>query len=137
DRRLTVHPIAFCRPWCSLVCRAYCLFPWRSSFEVPSYQNAIEGVTREVISPFLCPPAALHIGMGSYWPYATTVFDYVRRAMPYTQSQSLTNDEVYAVLPSILAMACSSTLAIPRPMKTMPSAPCAPGGGNLVAAGPG
>ncbi len=35
--------------------------------------------------------------IGSYWPYATTVFDYVRRAMPYTQSQSLTNDEVYAV----------------------------------------
>src|SRR5262245_53895064 len=25
--------------------------------------------------------------IGSYWPYATTVFDYVRRAMPYTQSQ--------------------------------------------------
>src|SRR6266705_5111691 len=25
--------------------------------------------------------------IGSYWPYATTVFDYVRRAMPYTQHQ--------------------------------------------------
>jgi mono/diheme cytochrome c family protein len=35
--------------------------------------------------------------IGSYWPYATTVFDYVRRAMPYTQPQSLTDDEVYAV----------------------------------------
>ena len=35
--------------------------------------------------------------IGSYWPYATTVFDYVRRAMPYTESQSLSNDEVYAV----------------------------------------
>jgi len=35
--------------------------------------------------------------IGSYWPYATTVFDYVRRAMPYLQPQSLTNDEVYAL----------------------------------------
>src|SRR5919201_5151345 len=35
--------------------------------------------------------------IGSYWPYATTVFDYVRRAMPYTESKPLTNEEVYAV----------------------------------------
>jgi cytochrome c len=40
--------------------------------------------------------------IGSYWPYATTVFDYVRRAMPYMQSQSLTNDEVYAVTAYLL-----------------------------------
>ena len=40
--------------------------------------------------------------IGSYWPYATTVFDYVRRAMPYTQPQSLTDDEVYAVTAYLL-----------------------------------
>jgi S-disulfanyl-L-cysteine oxidoreductase SoxD len=40
--------------------------------------------------------------VGSYWPYATTVFDYVRRAMPYNESKSLTNDEVYAVAAYIL-----------------------------------
>jgi cytochrome c len=40
--------------------------------------------------------------IGSYWPYATTVFDYIRRAMPYTQSKSLTNDEVYAVTAYLL-----------------------------------
>ena len=40
--------------------------------------------------------------IGSYWPYATTVFDYVRRAMPYQQPQSLTNDEVYAVTAYLL-----------------------------------
>src|SRR5262245_23564389 len=40
--------------------------------------------------------------IGSYWPYAITVFDYVRRAMPYTQPQSLTNDEVYAVTAYLL-----------------------------------
>jgi len=40
--------------------------------------------------------------VGSYWPYATTVFDYVRRAMPFTNPQSLTNDEVYAVTAYLL-----------------------------------
>ena len=35
--------------------------------------------------------------VGSYWPYSTTVFDYVRRSMPWNAPQSLTNDEVYAV----------------------------------------
>ena len=42
--------------------------------------------------------------IGSYWPYATTVFDYVRRAMPYTQPQSLTDDEVYAVTAYLLQL---------------------------------
>ena len=40
--------------------------------------------------------------IGSYWPYATTVFDYVRRSMPYTQPQSLSDDEVYAVTAYLL-----------------------------------
>ena len=40
--------------------------------------------------------------IGSYWPYATTIFDYVRRAMPYIQPQTLTNDEVYAVTAYLL-----------------------------------
>lgn len=39
----------------------------------------------------------------SYWPYASTVFDYVRRAMPFDSPGSLTNDEVYAVVTYILA----------------------------------
>jgi mono/diheme cytochrome c family protein len=40
--------------------------------------------------------------VGSYWPYATTLFDYVRRAMPFQETKSLTNDEVYAVSAYIL-----------------------------------
>ncbi len=40
--------------------------------------------------------------VGSYWPYATTIFDYVRRSMPYQQPQSLTNDEVYALTAYLL-----------------------------------
>jgi cytochrome c len=40
--------------------------------------------------------------VGSYWPYATTVFDYVRRAMPYQAPGSLAADEVYAVTAYLL-----------------------------------
>jgi cytochrome c len=40
--------------------------------------------------------------VGSYWPYATTLFDYVRRAMPITNPLSLTDDEVYAVTAYVL-----------------------------------
>lgn len=40
--------------------------------------------------------------VGSYWPHATTVFDYVRRAMPLTQPQSLSADETYAVTAYLL-----------------------------------
>ena len=35
--------------------------------------------------------------IGSYWPYATTLYDYIHRAMPFDAPQSLTPDEVYAV----------------------------------------
>jgi len=41
--------------------------------------------------------------IGNYWPYATTVFDYVRRAMPLNAPGSLTNDEVYAVTAFLLS----------------------------------
>lgn len=41
--------------------------------------------------------------VGSYWPYATTLFDYTRRAMPLDAPQSLSADEVYAVSAFILA----------------------------------
>jgi S-disulfanyl-L-cysteine oxidoreductase SoxD len=40
--------------------------------------------------------------VGSYWPYATTIFDYVRRAMPFTSPESLTNDQVYALVAYLL-----------------------------------
>ncbi len=41
----------------------------------------------------------------SYWPYATTLFDYVKRAMPLMEPASLSNDEVYAVSAYILSKA--------------------------------
>jgi cytochrome c len=40
--------------------------------------------------------------VGSYWPYATTLWDYVHRAMPYPQPGSLTTTEVYGVTAYVL-----------------------------------
>jgi cytochrome c len=52
------------------------------------------------------PRASLDGGktIPNYWPYSTTVFDFIRRAMPFMQPGSLTNDEVYAVTAYILAL---------------------------------
>ena len=41
----------------------------------------------------------------SYWPYATTLFDYIKRAMPLTAPESLSDDQVYALCAYILARA--------------------------------
>jgi cytochrome c len=40
--------------------------------------------------------------VGARWPYATTLFDYVRRAMPYHAPKSLSDDEVYAITGQVL-----------------------------------
>lgn len=42
--------------------------------------------------------------IGSYWPYASTLMDYIRRAMPYGNAQSLTNDELYAITAYVLSL---------------------------------
>ena len=42
--------------------------------------------------------------VGSYWPYAPTLFDYIRRAMPQNAPQSLSNDDVYAVSAYVLSL---------------------------------
>jgi mono/diheme cytochrome c family protein len=42
--------------------------------------------------------------VASYWPSSTTLFDYIRRAMPLTAPQSLTNDEVYSLTAYILSV---------------------------------
>ncbi len=40
--------------------------------------------------------------VGSYWPYATTLYDYIHRAMPYNAPQSLTPDEIYSLVAWLL-----------------------------------
>ena len=41
--------------------------------------------------------------IANFWPYATTLFDYIRRAMPWTSPRSLTDEQVYALTAYILA----------------------------------
>jgi S-disulfanyl-L-cysteine oxidoreductase SoxD len=42
--------------------------------------------------------------VASFWPYATTLFDYIRRAMPISQPRSLSSHEVYALVAYILSV---------------------------------
>lgn len=51
---------------------------------------------------FASNPAAVKT-VGNYWPHATTLYDYIRRAMPQTAPGSLTADETYSVIAWILA----------------------------------
>jgi mono/diheme cytochrome c family protein len=67
--------------------------------------------------------------VGSYWPYAPTLFDYIRRAMPQNAPQSLSNDDVYAVsayvlnlnglLPADATLDAKSLSAIKMPNRSM------------------
>jgi mono/diheme cytochrome c family protein len=42
--------------------------------------------------------------IANFWPYATTIFDFTRRAMPWPKPRTLTDDEVYALTAYILAL---------------------------------
>jgi len=65
--------------------------------------------------------------IGNYWPYATTVFDYIRRAMPYEAPGSLSADEVYSltayllflneIVPQEAAMDASTLPAVRMPAR--------------------
>ena len=58
--------------------------------------------------------------IANYWPYATTLFDYIRRAMPWTQPRSLTDEQVYALTAYILAQ---NTLIDPSAVMNAESLP--------------
>lgn len=51
--------------------------------------------------PFGSDPSKIKT-IGNYWPYATTLFDYIRRAMPYSSPGILSNDQVYNVTAYLL-----------------------------------
>lgn len=60
------------------------------------------------LAPKLVDPTPFQTGVtsptiGNYWPYATTVWDYINRAMPFNAPGSLSADEVYAVTAYLLA----------------------------------
>jgi S-disulfanyl-L-cysteine oxidoreductase SoxD len=59
-------------------------------------------------APRLVDPTPFKTGVtaatvGNYWPYATTVWDYIHRAMPFDKPGSLTSDEVYALTAYLLS----------------------------------
>jgi S-disulfanyl-L-cysteine oxidoreductase SoxD len=59
--------------------------------------------------------------VGSYWPYATTVWDYVNRVMPYQTPGTLKPDEVYAVTAYLLAMNGIVSEALELNERTLPT----------------
>jgi len=61
------------------------------------------GGIASAVTPF-APKATLDGGktIANFWPYATTIFDFVRRAMPYNAPHSLKDDEVYALTAYLL-----------------------------------
>src|SRR4051812_19519686 len=59
--------------------------------------------------------------VGSYWPYAPTLFDYIRRAMPQNAPQSLSNDDVYAVSAYILNLNGLLAAGATLDAKTLPT----------------
>jgi mono/diheme cytochrome c family protein len=63
--------------------------------------------TRSVASPFIGPPLITDSlsrakTVGNYWPYASTIYDYINRAMPYNAPGSLTPKEIYGVTAYLL-----------------------------------
>jgi S-disulfanyl-L-cysteine oxidoreductase SoxD len=73
--------------------------------------------------------------IGSYWPYATTVFDYVRRAMPYPAPHSLTDPEAYALTAYLLSLNGIIPKDATIDAKTLPKVQM-PNRGNFVLAYP-
>ncbi|WP_183561369.1 c-type cytochrome [Mucilaginibacter sp. SP1R1] len=66
-----------------------------------SAEKVVPGV--KLPAPVLVSDSASKVkAIGNYWPYASTVFDYIRRSMPYNLPGSLTDNEVYGVTAYIL-----------------------------------
>jgi len=74
--------------------------------------------------------------VGSYWPYATTLFDYVRRTMPFTDPQGLGADETYAVTAYVLFLNGIVQEATALDARTLPAVAMPNRGGFLPDARP-
>lgn len=68
-------------------------------------ENGTGGISSAVIAkgPITSVNAAEKT-IGNFWPYATTLFDFIRRAMPWQQPRTLTSDEVYALTAYLLVL---------------------------------
>ena len=67
-------------------------------------QNAKGGVNAALVGGAPVKDMESEKTIANFWPFATTLFDYIRRAMPWRQPRSLTNEEVYAVTAYILSL---------------------------------
>ena len=75
----------------------------------PDGKGGVAGVTAALLAPLFGGDPITDISaatkrIANFWPYSTTIFDYVRRAMPWQQPMTLTNEEVYALTAYILAL---------------------------------
>lgn len=68
----------------------------------PAYPQLVGRDPKAEQFVFATDPKLAHT-IGNYWPYATTLFDYIRRAMPLTAPGSLSDDQVYALSAYLLA----------------------------------
>ena len=75
----------------------------------PEGKAGVTGVTAAPLPPLVGGDPITDISaatkrIANFWPYPTTVFDYIRRSMPWQQPRTLTNDEAYALTAYILAL---------------------------------
>ena len=72
-------------------------------------KGGVAGVTAAPLAPLVGGGPITDISaatkrIANFWPYPTTVFDYIRRSMPWQQPRTLTDDEVYSLTAYILAL---------------------------------
>ncbi len=75
----------------------------------PEGKGGVAGVTAAPLPPLVGGGPITDISaamkrIANFWPYSTTLFDYIRRDMPWQQPRTLTDDEVYALTAYILAL---------------------------------
>lgn len=64
--------------------------------------TGVEGPNNRLVSTAAWDDFPTEVAVGNYWPYATTLYDYTRRAMPQDAPGSLTADQTYAVIAWVL-----------------------------------
>ncbi|MDU8945769.1 c-type cytochrome [Ovoidimarina sediminis] len=77
--------------------------------------------TEGPVMPPVWPNELWPKSVGKHWPYATTLFDYIRRAMPLNDPKSLSDDEVYALAAFILARNGIIDEGLAMTAKTLPT----------------
>jgi mono/diheme cytochrome c family protein len=75
----------------------------------PEGKGGVTGVTAAPLPPLVGGGPITDISaamkrIANFWPYPTTLFDYIRRSMPWQAPRTLTNDEVYALTAYVLAL---------------------------------